>query len=77
MTDLIDPITNEAATDERKQEIIQQYLEEKFSKEEEFINTKYPESMLPSSESLKVLHLNADLRKTIGYDYIPYEAIKY
>lgn len=33
--------------------------------------------MISDNETLKYLYLNADLRKTIGYDYIPYEALKY
>ena len=33
--------------------------------------------MIPNEDSLNQLILKADLRKTTGYDYIPYEAMKY
>ena len=33
--------------------------------------------MIPPKRIIDYLGTNADLRKTTGYDYIPYEALKY
>ena len=78
MTDLIDPETMETATERRKEELIATYLKTKFQTNETKGETiVYPEEMIPNQESLDQLILKADLRKTTGFDYIPYEIMKH
>ena len=78
MTDLIDPDTMETATEKRKEELIATYLKTKFQTDETKKEiTPYPEEMIPNKESLNHLILRADLRKTTGFDYIPYEIMKF
>ena len=33
--------------------------------------------MIPDMDTINYLTRNADLRKTTGYDYIPYKALEY
>jgi len=77
MKELIDPTTGEAASEERKTIIIQDYLWKKFTITKKKKQVKYPRSMLPTKATVDYLGTNADLKKTTGYDYIPYEALKY
>ena len=77
MVDLIDPSSNEPAQGKRKEELIKEYLINKFEKVTPLDDTTYPVQLIPNKDTIEYLRANADLRKTTGYDYIPYQALKY
>ena len=77
MQNIIDPLTDEIANETREYEILNQYLKEKFEGNIKKKILIYPKSMIPNMETIEQLYRNADLKKTTGYDFIPYEALQY
>ena len=77
MQDLLDPNTKEPATETRQTQILQEYLQNKFGQEDQIPDTIYPTKLIPNLEDIEKLIAKADLKKTTGYDYIPYTALKY
>ena len=75
MQDLVDPTTEKIADDKTKNHLLEQYLKIKFEKEANQETWTYPREMIPTSMTINHLILHADLRKTTGFDYIPYQAL--
>ena len=57
--------------------LIQEYLQNKFESGQSLPYNKYPLNMIPNIKTIEHINDTADLRKTTGYDYIPYTAMKY
>ena len=73
----MDPTTNEPAPELLKEKLIKTYLTNKFEEVKPLESTSYPLELIPDMETIEYLRANADLRKTTGYDFIPYQALKY
>ena len=77
MEELLDPATNLPANEETKLTLLNKYLINKFEKATPLQEVSYPEEFIPDIDTIEYLRKGADLRKTTGYDFIPYQALKY